>query len=59
MATETRDIDSPVPTVGADAQPLSRYSAVRVNEDELIVYHDDREEAWVQSDTWCDLEELR
>lgn len=57
MATDTTADDAP-PTTGPDAVDYDRFGHVRVGDD-LLVYGHDRDDAWLQSDTFLDLETLR
>ncbi|MFA9428496.1 MULTISPECIES: hypothetical protein [Natronorubrum] len=53
MSTDTTHPNQQ-PTIGVDASPLEHYSAVRTESDQLIVYDERDEDAWVQSDDWID-----
>ncbi|SIS18187.1 hypothetical protein [Natronorubrum thiooxidans] len=53
MSTDTTH-PTQQPTIGVDAASLEQYSAVRTETDELIVYDERNEDAWVQSDDWID-----
>jgi len=47
------------PTLGVDAVSLHRYSDVHLEEDdELIVYDERREDAWIQSSFWIQAESM-
>lgn len=59
MTPTSRDGDQSVPTVGAGAPTLARYSIVRIEDDAVILYDDENERAWIQSGVSYDLEELR
>ena len=51
MALETRDsVDRPH-SIGADAISLERYSIIEMNEAKIIVYEEENDDAWIQSDT--------
>lgn len=39
-------------TVGVDAQSLERYEDVEAENGDLIVYDDEDQEAWIQSDVF-------
>lgn len=41
-------------TIGVDAAPLERYLAVRTDGAQLIVYDEQIDDAWIQSDDWID-----
>ncbi|WP_265108541.1 hypothetical protein [Halosolutus halophilus] len=49
--TTPRDQQS---TIGVDAVPLERYSAVQTDDSQLLVYDELTEDAWIQSDDWID-----
>jgi len=53
MSTDTTHPDQQ-PTIGVDAAPLERYSAIQTETDQLIVYNEQNEDAWIQSDDWID-----
>ncbi|MFD1564477.1 hypothetical protein ACFR99_13075 [Haloarchaeobius amylolyticus] len=53
MSTDTTHPNQQ-PTIGVDAAPLERYSAVQTETDQLIVYDEQEEDAWIQSDDWID-----
>lgn len=52
MSTEETDIDSTFVSLGVGAIDFARYSHVAVDNDERIIYDEDTEGAWIQSDTW-------
>lgn len=41
-------------SIGVDAVSLDRYSAVQTDDSQLIVYDEQIEDAWIQSDDWID-----
>lgn len=45
---------NPQSSIGVDAISLERYSAVQTDDAQLIVYDEQMEDAWVQSDDWID-----
>lgn len=42
------------PSIGVDAVSFERYTAVQTDDKQLIVYDEQVEAAWVQSDDWID-----
>lgn len=40
------------PTLGVDAVSLDRFVDVRTNESELLIYDQESEDAWIQSDMY-------
>lgn len=52
MTLDTRNEPERLPSIGVDAVSLARYSDVETDDDELIVYDEKREDAWIQSDQW-------
>ena len=40
-------------TLGVDAVSLEAFADVETNDGELIVYDEENEEAWIQSDTYA------
>ncbi|MCL7417540.1 MAG: hypothetical protein M8354_06840 [Halalkalicoccus sp.] len=58
MTLDTRNEPERLPSVGVDAVSLARYSDVGTDDDELIVYDEKREDAWIQSDRWCAAAEM-
>ena len=53
MSTDTAHPNKQ-PTIGVDAALLEQYSAVQTETDQLIVYDEQNEDAWIQSDDWID-----
>ncbi|MFA9418247.1 hypothetical protein [Natrinema sp. HArc-T2] len=53
MSTDTTHSNQQ-PTIGVDAALLERYSAVQTETDQLIVYDERDDDAWIQSDDWID-----
>lgn len=56
MDTETPGVGSDRPTVGADAPELDRFAAVETDGGDLLVYDEDEEGAWLQSDVYYSLD---
>lgn len=56
MAVRNGDGDekSEYHTVGVDAAALQQYAQVRVQDDEVVIYDQDNENAWVQSASTVD-----
>ena len=52
MTLETSDQPDRTPTVGIDAATFDQYSAIETEEAALIIYDEQRENAWIQSDYW-------
>ncbi|WP_138007258.1 hypothetical protein [Halalkalirubrum salinum] len=54
MSTHKTDIDSTFVSLGVGAIDFARYSHVAVdeNDDERIIYDENIEGAWIQSNTW-------
>lgn len=60
MALDTTDPDGDDErsSVGLDAVSLARYSAIEAEYAELIIYDEEANNAWIQSDTWADAEKI-
>lgn len=58
MALDTRNGSKRLPSVGIDAVSLARYSDVETDNDEMIVYDEEAEDAWIQSNQWCAATEI-
>ena len=54
MTLSTRDNTDHHRSVGIEATPLERYSAVELDGGELIVYNQEINDAWIQSDLWVE-----
>ena len=59
MTSHTTEGDSRPPSVGVDAVELDRYSGIETGNGELIVYDEENEDAWLQSDGWVPVQESR
>lgn len=53
MSTDTTHPTKPA-TIGVEAASLERYSVVRTDGAQLIVYDEQVDDAWIQSDDWID-----
>lgn len=40
-------------TLGVDAVSLDEFADVETNDGELLVYDEENEDAWIQSDVYC------
>ena len=52
MALNARDGAETPRSVGIEATSLERYSAVETDGAGLIVYDEEDDDAWIQSDVW-------
>ncbi|MFC6942731.1 hypothetical protein ACFQE8_22690 [Salinirubellus sp. GCM10025818] len=52
MATSSTCPDENCSTLGVDAVSLEPFADVKTNDGELIIYDEENEEAWIQSDTY-------
>lgn len=55
MTLDNHDGPDRPPSVGVDAVALDRYSGVETDDGQYIVYDEEIEEAWIQSDEWSSL----
>lgn len=55
LNTDTSGRDGDCPTVGADARELARFAAVETDAGDLLIYDEDEEAAWLQSDVYYSL----
>lgn len=51
MTLETRDDTDRPHSIGVDAISLERYSTIQTDGDEIILYDEENDDAWIQSDT--------
>lgn len=58
MAVETRDTDDRPATTGPDARSYECYETVFESGD-LLVYHVEHDDGWIQSDLYVSLERMR
>lgn len=58
MTLETENRFTRFPSLGVDAVNLDRYSDVTVDDDELLIYDEQREDGWVQCDFWISAEAM-
>lgn len=58
MTLDTRNTPHPFPTVGIDATDLATFRDIKLNGDEMLVYDEAREDAWIQSDLWIDTADM-
>jgi len=56
MSVRTDDDETQYRTVGMDATELERYADVTLENGEVIIYDQDNEAAWVQSESAIGLE---
>lgn len=52
MATKSRCPSADCPSLGIDANPLNRYTDVNTGEGEWLIYDEDAESAWIQSNVY-------
>lgn len=52
MATKARCPSADCPTLGVDANRLERYADVDTGDGEWLIYDQDAERAWIQSDLY-------
>lgn len=56
MSVRTSDDEARYRTVGMDAAELQRYADVTLENGEVIIYDEDNEAAWIQSESAIGLE---
>jgi hypothetical protein len=56
MSVRTGDDETRYQTVETDAADLQRYAAVTLEDGEVIIYDQDNESAWIQSESAIGLE---
>ena len=52
MTLDTRDTLDRMPSVGVEAVDLEPVRDLRINNEELMMFDEQRREAWIQSDVW-------
>lgn len=52
MSPPTTKIGARLPSIGVDAVALDRYSGIHTGDGGLIVYDEEVEVAWIQSNEW-------
>lgn len=57
MSTNTTEPDDRRPTMGPHPDPYEAYRSVTTTADRTLVYHVDRADQWVESDTTVSLAE--
>ena len=58
MSTEPSDAHDRLPTAGPATDEYDRYTSIQVDDD-MILYDEAQEDAWIQSSTTVVLEEWR
>lgn len=56
MATDAACPAGDCPTIGVDAAALERFTATTTDDGDLLIYDEDVEDAWIQSDVHQPLE---
>ncbi|MDY6819974.1 MAG: hypothetical protein SVG88_15050 [Halobacteriales archaeon] len=59
MTPDTQPATDRLPSIGIDAAPLDRYTAITLNERELIVFDERNQDAWIRSSAWTDIETMQ
>lgn len=54
MPLESQTTPEPLPSIGVDAVDMTRYSDVRADDGELLIYDEETSDGWIQSDLWLD-----
>lgn len=57
MTLDTKNQIHQYPSIGVDAVALDRYVDIETG-DELIIYDEKREDAWIQCDFWITAEAM-
>ncbi len=58
MTLDIEDRFARFPSIGVDAVSLDRYSDVETDTGELIIYDEQRDEAWIQCTFWIPVETM-
>lgn len=58
MSVDSTDRTDRLPSMGVDAVALDRYSGIETDDGEFVVYDEEVEDAWIQSDTWTAVDDL-
>lgn len=59
MTPDTQPATDRLPSIGIDAAPLGRYTAITIDERELIVFDERNQDAWLRSTNWIDIETMQ
>lgn len=59
MTPDTQPATDRIPSIGIDAAPLDRYTAITLEETELIVFDERNTDAWLRSTVWTDIETMQ
>lgn len=56
MATDAACAAGNCPTIGVDAEDLERFTALTTDDGDVVIYDEEVEDAWIQSDVHLALE---